>query len=72
MELAGRTLTVDIGRSSKLSGKRSYFIKYGDITVLSTASTASDKPRDGVDFSSLSVEFEEDMIMLCRKNSGWF
>ena len=57
MELAGRTLTVDIGRvAAQANG--AVFIKYGDTTVLSTA-TASDKPRDGVDFFPLSVEFEE-------------
>ena len=49
MELAGRTLTVDIGRvAAQANG--AVFIKYGDTTVLSTA-TASDKPRDGVDSS---------------------
>ena len=59
MELAGRTLTVDIGRvAAQANG--AVFIKYGDTTVLSTA-TASDKPRDGVDFFPLSVEFEEKM-----------
>mgnify|MGYP002225881454 FL=1 len=52
MELAGRTLTVDIGRvAAQANG--AVFIKYGDTTVLSTA-TASDKPRDGVDFFPLS------------------
>ena len=59
MELAGRTLTVEIGRvAAQANG--AVFIKYGDTTVLSTA-TASDKPRDGVDFFPLSVEFEEKM-----------
>ena len=59
MELAGRTLTEDIGRvAGQANG--AVFIKYGDTTVLSTA-TASDKPRDGVDFFPLSVEFEEKM-----------
>ena len=48
MELAGRTLTVDVGRvAAQAIG--SAFMHYGDTTVLSTA-TASDKPRDGIDF----------------------
>ena len=57
MELAGKTLTVDIGRVAAQANGAA-LIKYGDTTVLSTA-TASDKPRDGVDFFPLSVEFEE-------------
>ena len=57
MELAGRTLTVDINRVGKQSNGCA-FMHYGDTTVLSTA-TASEKPRDGIDFFPLSVEFEE-------------
>ena len=57
MELAGRTLRVDIGRVAAQANGAA-FIQYGDTTVLSTA-TASDKPRDGIDFFPLSVEFEE-------------
>lgn len=48
MELAGRTLTVDIGRVCAQANGAA-LLKYGETTVLSTA-TASDKPRDGVDF----------------------
>lgn len=48
MELAGRTLTVDVGRVAKQANGAA-FMHYGDTTVLSTA-TASDKPREGVDF----------------------
>lgn len=59
MELAGRTLTVDVGRVAKQANGAA-FMHYGDTTVLSTA-TASDKPREGVDFFPLSVEFEEKM-----------
>ena len=59
MELAGRTLTVDVGRVGKQANGCA-FMHYGDTTVLSTA-TASDKPRDGIDFFPLSVEFEEKM-----------
>ena len=69
MELAGRTLTVDIGRvAAQANG--AVFIKYGDTTVLSTA-TASDKPRDGVDFFSLSVEFEEKMYSVGKIPGGF-
>ncbi len=57
MELAGRTLRVDIGRVAAQANGAA-FIQYGETTVLSTA-TASDKPRDGIDFFPLSVEFEE-------------
>ena len=57
MELAGRTLTVDINRVGKQANGCA-FMHYGDTTVLSTA-TASEKPRDGIDFFPLSVEFEE-------------
>ena len=57
MELAGRTLTVDINRVGKQANGCA-FMHYGDPTVLSTA-TASEKPRDGIDFFPLSVEFEE-------------
>ena len=68
MELAGRTLTVDIGRvAAQANG--AVFIKYGDTTVLSTA-TASDKPRDGVDFFPLSVEFEEKMYSVGKIPGG--
>ena len=59
MELAGRTLRVDIGRVAKQANGAA-FIHYGDTVVLSTA-TASDKPRDGIDFFPLSVEYEEKM-----------
>ncbi|SFO02388.1 polyribonucleotide nucleotidyltransferase [Pseudobutyrivibrio sp. JW11] len=57
MDLAGRTLRVDIGRVAAQANGAA-FIQYGETTVLSTA-TASDKPRDGIDFFPLSVEFEE-------------
>ena len=69
MELAGRTLTVDIGRvAAQANG--AVFIEYGDTTVLSTA-TASDKPRDGVDFFPLSVEFEEKMYSVGKIPGGF-
>ena len=69
MELAGKTLTVDIGRvAAQANG--AVLIKYGDTTVLSTA-TASDKPRDGVDFFPLSVEFEEKMYSVGKIPGGF-
>ena len=57
MELAGRTLTVEVGRVAAQANGAA-FMHYGDTVVLSTA-TASDKPRDGIDFFPLSVEYEE-------------
>ena len=69
MELAGRTLTVDIGRVAKQANGAA-FMHYGDTTVLSTA-TASDKPRDGIDFFPLSVEYEEKNVR-GGKDSGRF
>ena len=59
MELAGRTLSVDIGRVGKQANGCA-FMHYGDTTLLCTA-TASDKPREGIDFFPLSVEYEEKM-----------
>ena len=69
MELAGKTLTVDIGRVAAQANGAA-LIKYGDTTVLSTA-TASDKPRDGVDFFPLSVEFEEKMYSVGKIPGGF-
>ena len=69
MELAGRTLTVDIGRVAAQTNGAA-FIKYGETTVLSTA-TAADKPRDGVDFFPLSVEFEEKMYAVGKIPGGF-
>ena len=64
MELAGRTLTVEIGRVAAQANGAA-FMHYGDTVVLSTA-TASDKPREGIDFFPLSVEFEEKMYSVGR------
>ena len=69
MELAGRTLTVDIGRVAAQTNGAA-FIKYVETTVLSTA-TAADKPRDGVDFFPLSVEFEEKMYAVGKIPGGF-
>lgn len=57
MDLAGRTLRVDVGRVAAQANGAA-FMQYGETTVLSTA-TASEKPREGIDFFPLSVEFEE-------------
>ncbi|MCQ2520054.1 MAG: polyribonucleotide nucleotidyltransferase [Lachnospiraceae bacterium] len=57
MELAGRTLSIDVNRVGKQANGCA-LLKYGETTVLSTA-TASEKPRDGIDFFPLSVEYEE-------------
>lgn len=69
MELAGRTLTVDIGRVAAQANGAA-FMHYGDTTVLSTA-TASDKPRDGIDFFPLSVEYEEKMYAVGKMPGGY-
>lgn len=57
MDLAGKPLKVEVGKVAK-QANGAVFIQYGDTTVLCTA-TASDKPREGVDFFPLSVEYEE-------------
>ena len=69
MELAGRTLTVDVGRVAAQANGAA-FMHYGDTTVLSTA-TASDKPREGIDFFPLSVEFEEKMYAVGKIPGGF-
>ena len=69
MELAGRTLSVDIGRVAAQANGAA-FMHYGDTTVLCTA-TASDKPRDGIDFFPLSVEFEEKMYAVGKIPGGF-
>jgi len=69
MELAGRTLTVDIGRVGKQANGCA-FMHYGDTTVLSTA-TASEKPREGIDFFPLSVEFEEKLYAVGKIPGGF-
>ena len=69
MELAGRTLSVDIGRVAKQANGAA-FMHYGDTTILSTA-TASDKPREGIDFFPLSVEYEEKMYAVGKIPGGF-
>ncbi len=69
MELAGRTLTVDVGRVAKQANGAA-FMHYGDTTVLSTA-TASEKPREGIDFFPLSVEYEEKLYAVGKIPGGF-
>ncbi len=69
MELAGRTLRVDVGRVGAQANGTA-FMHYGDTVVLSTA-TASDKPRDGVDFFPLSVEYEEKLYSVGKIPGGF-
>ncbi len=69
LELAGRTLTVEIGKVGKQANGCA-FMKYGETTVLSTA-TASEKPRDGIDFFPLSVEYEEKMYSVGKIPGGF-
>lgn len=69
MELAGRTLTVDIDRVGKQASGAA-FMHYGDTVVLSTA-TASDKPREGIDFFPLSVEYEEKLYAVGKIPGGF-
>lgn len=69
MELAGRTLTVDIGRVAAQANGAA-FMHYGDTTVLSTA-TASEKPREGIDFFPLSVEYEEKLYSVGKIPGGF-
>ena len=69
MELAGRTLTVDIDRVAKQANGAA-FMHYGDTTLLCTA-TASDKPREGIDFFPLSVEYEEKLYAVGKIPGGF-
>ncbi len=69
MELAGRTLRADIGRvAAQANG--AVLLHYGDTVVLSTA-TASERPRDGIDFFPLSVDFEEKMYSVGKIPGGF-
>ena len=69
MELAGRTLTVEIGKVAA-QAHGAALMRYGDTVVLSTA-TASEKPREGIDFFPLSVEFEEKMYAVGKIPGGF-
>ena len=69
MELAGRTLRVDVGRVAK-QANGAVLMHYGDTVVLSTA-TASDKPREGIDFFPLSVEYNEKLYAVGKIPGGF-
>ena len=69
MDLAGRTLSVDIGRVGKQANGCA-FIHYGDTTLLCTA-TSSAQPRDGIDFFPLSVEYSEKYYAVGKMPGGF-
>ena len=69
MDLAGRTLRVDVGRVAAQTNGAA-FMHYGDTVVLSTA-TASEKPREGIDFFPLSVEYEEKLYAVGKIPGGF-
>ena len=69
IEIGGKTLTVDVGRVAAQANGAA-LMHYGDTTVLSTA-TASDKPRDGIDFFPLSVEYEEKLYAVGKIPGGF-
>jgi polyribonucleotide nucleotidyltransferase len=69
MDIAGRTLKVTIGKVAAQANGAA-FMQYGETTVLSTA-TASEKPRDGIDFFPLSVEYEEKLYAVGKIPGGF-
>ncbi len=69
MELAGRTLTIDIGRVAAQANGAA-LMHYGETVVMSTI-TASDKPRDGIDFFPMSVEFTEKLYAVGKIPGGY-
>ena len=69
MDLAGRTLRVDVNRVGKQANGCA-FMQYGETTVLCTA-TASEKPREGIDFFPLSVEYEEKLYAVGKIPGGF-
>ena len=69
MELAGRTLTIETGQLAQFANG-SALVRYGDTVVLSTA-TASQTPREGIDFFPLSVDFEEKLYAVGKIPGGF-
>ena len=69
MELAGRKLSVEIGRVAEQANGAA-LVYYGDTVVLVTA-TASDKPRDGIDFFPLSIDYEERLYSVGKIPGGF-
>ena len=70
MEFAGRTLTLEFGKYAQQAGG-SALVRYGDTVVLVNA-TASDKPREGVDFFPLTVDFEEKQYAVGKIPGGFY
>ncbi len=64
MELAGRPFSIEVGKYAELANAAA-MVKYGETTVM-VAVTASPRPRDGVDFFPLSVDFEEKLYAVGR------
>ena len=64
MDLAGRPLTLEVGKLAELANA-AVMVGYGDTRVLCTV-TAAPRPRDGIDFFPLSVDFEEKMYAVGR------
>ena len=69
MELGGRKLVLEFGKYAE-QANGSTFVRYGDTVLLVTA-TASDKPRDGIDFFPLSVDFEEKLYSVGKIPGGF-
>lgn len=69
MELAGRTLSMEIGRVAE-QANGAVLVRYGDTVVLVTA-TASEKPRDGIDFFPLSIDYEERLYSVGKIPGGF-
>ena len=69
MDLAGRPLTMETGKLAELANS-AILVKYGETTVLVTA-TASSRPRDGIDYFPLSVDFEEKLYSVGRIPGGY-
>ena len=69
MELAGRTLSMEIGRVAE-QANGAVLVRYGDTVVLVTA-TASEKPRDGIDFFPLSIDYEERLYSIGKIPGGF-
>ena len=67
--LAGRELTVEIGRVAELANGAA-IVRYGETVVL-TAVTASEKPRDGIDFFPLSIDYEEKLYSVGKIPGGF-
>ena len=70
MQLAGRPFVVEVGRMAELAGG-SVIVRYGDTSLIVTA-TASEKPRAGIDFFPLSIDFEERFYSVGKIPGGWF